>query len=1315
MGNDTINGGPGNDWIDGGPGDDNIDGGAGDDTIFGNDGNDTLHGGAGNDRIVGGNGCDRIYGEDGRDVIEGNNDNDTIIGGSGGDDIDGGSGDDAISGGSDDDVVRGGSGDDALYGEDGNDTINGDDGTDVLSGGAGNDNLSGGDGDDVLLGGDGRDVLDGGKGSDWLDGGADGDSLDGGAYRGGYDNDTYVVDTPEDIVIERPDKGIDRIRSSISYALGNYMEDLELVGSAAISGTGNAKDNRLLGNEADNLLVGGAGWDFLEGRAGNDTLDGGEGEDRLRGGEGDDLLNGGAGSDLMAGGAGDDSYTVDAAGDVITEAAGEGVDTVSASVSQALGENVENLILAGSEAIDGTGNALNNQLTGNSADNILLAGDGDDLLNGGGGNDTLEGGAGSDKCDGASGSDRIIGNGGADVMLGGDGDDVYVWNHGDGDDVIYEISQVSGNSLSLSGVSASKLTCRWTGNGVMTLYIAPSEVGRSDGGSIKFNPLTLTSIALADATWQGADVRSKLLAAMTTSGGDLIYDFDGNDTLAGSRGDDFLFGGRGHDTFVWARGDGNDVIGESNSHYPPYGFNNSIDTVMLRDISSQQVSFQLLKTDTYGQNLIIHIAPSTPGGSDGGRVTIRNFDGSKQTGIESFAFSDRVMSAADIAAALFRAASTPGADTIKGSSGDDRIVGGRGDDRLDGGSGDDIYEWSRGDGNDVIADTGSSLRYGDRIVLKGVTASQISVDRVGQYATLRIAPSTPGGSDGGSVKLHLKSVFASNMTIQLEGTTWTWADLATATSASEFIRADYGSSLLIGGTGDDYLRGGNGDDRYIWRRGDGNDVINEDGLTTTDTLVLQGVMSSQLSAVRYSDGIKLVIAPSSTAAGDDGSIMLLPNIYEGFAIETIELDDWVLSSSDILDFIAAAMTSPVRGLVASYPTIGNDWLVGTSGNDTISGGRGNDVLLIDTGDDTIIWNRGDGNDLIVESSNSLGDRILLGGVTPDQVSVRISGNSDEYTILSIASSSPGVLDGGTIELQYNTIETIVFSNGVSWSNSHLRSLALTGIATSGNDEIVAWLGHSQSDVVTAGTGDDYIDGGSGDDIYVWNRGDGNDVIRDSGTYPSRTSGDTVQLKNVSSSQVRFERADPTGDDLTIVIAPSGVAKSDGARLTIGSAVGRSGMGVENIALTDGTLKVADIAANLLAASSTTGNDWIVGFNANDSFSGGEGHDTLDGRDGNDVLNGGAGHDLLTGGSGNDRFVFESNCGFDVITDFSTGTGVGDVLQLSLGRDYDSFAEVMAVASQVSADTVLGFGSLGSITLQNVSVVSLNSDDFQFAA
>src|SRR6185503_4239400 len=118
--------------------------------------------------------------------------------------------------------------------------------------------------------------------------------------------------------------------------------------------------------------------------------------DTLNGGNGNDTLNGGTGNDTMTGGAGNDAYFVDASSDKITESANQGTDTVYSSISLTLGSNVEDLVLTGTGAINGTGNTLDNSLSGNAGANSLGGGSGHDVLNGGAGNDKLTGGADQD-------------------------------------------------------------------------------------------------------------------------------------------------------------------------------------------------------------------------------------------------------------------------------------------------------------------------------------------------------------------------------------------------------------------------------------------------------------------------------------------------------------------------------------------------------------------------------------------------------------------------------------------------------------------------------------------------------------------------------------------------------------------------------------------------------------------------------------------------------------------------------------------------------------------------------------------------------
>ncbi len=233
----------------------------------------------------------------------------------------------------------------------------------------------------ALTGNNAANVLDGGTGADTLAG------LDG--------NDTYLVDNTGDTIIELANNGTDLVQSSVTYTLAANVEHLTLTGTTAINGTGNTLDNVLTGNSANNTLTGGAG---------NDTLDGG------------------AGNDTMIGGTGNDTYVVNVTGDVVTENANEGTDTVQSSLTYTLGANVENLILTGTAAINGTGNPLDNQMIGNSAANTLSGANGNDTLRGGLGNDTVNGGSGNDT-----------------VLFGrGDGQDLVQDNSGTADKLLYD-------------------------------------------------------------------------------------------------------------------------------------------------------------------------------------------------------------------------------------------------------------------------------------------------------------------------------------------------------------------------------------------------------------------------------------------------------------------------------------------------------------------------------------------------------------------------------------------------------------------------------------------------------------------------------------------------------------------------------------------------------------------------------------------------------------------------------------------------------------------------------------------------------------
>jgi len=340
-GNDNIYGGLGNDSLDGGTGNDILLGDQGNDTLFGRDGADELQGNEGNDQLVGGAGDDKLFGQVGNDSLWGGDGNDLLMGFTATNEAKQSlsaaeTDDDTISGGMGNDILIGGFGADLLYGGDGRDELQGGFGSDILYGDGGNDNLFGQVGDDILYGGEGDDVLMGftasnetrqtlsvsetdddslygGAGRDTLIGGVGNDYLDGGAGSdvmvGGTGNDNYIINSVNDTIYEAAGEGYDKVITNKNYLLNANIEELRLVEGAVINGTGNAIDNLIVGNSSDNIL------------------------------------DGVTGADTMIGGQGNDIYYTDNVGDVVTELAGEGTDTVQSSISYKIGSNIENLLL----------------------------------------------------------------------------------------------------------------------------------------------------------------------------------------------------------------------------------------------------------------------------------------------------------------------------------------------------------------------------------------------------------------------------------------------------------------------------------------------------------------------------------------------------------------------------------------------------------------------------------------------------------------------------------------------------------------------------------------------------------------------------------------------------------------------------------------------------------------------------------------------------------------------------------------------------------------------------------------------------------
>lgn len=432
-GNDTINGGAGNDTLDGEGGTDSLSGGTGDDVYY-VAGSDVIveAASAGNDTVVADANFtlatnlenlylsinreqaeqvsttdeipDNAYGNGNaltgtgnslNNMIVGNYNNNTLTGLAGNDTLDGYGGSDTLIGGTGNDTYEVDSTADVVtevaaagidtvetslssytlsanvenltffnqsdydttshsgIGNELNNQITGTAGTDTLTGNAGNDTLIGGDGIDQLAGGLGDDVYE----------------VD---YSNGSYENNYV--SGFDKITEASAAGTDTIKltintdygNTVSYVLGANIEKLYATGDSY----GSYATIKLTGNTLNN---------YIELSAGSDSLSG--------------YIDGGSGADTMIGNSGSNTYIVDNIGDIVTETSSNDNpygydDLVNSSVSFTLGTNIENLTLTGTNAINGTGNALSNTITGNSAANILNGGAGSDDLAGGAGNDT---------------------------------------------------------------------------------------------------------------------------------------------------------------------------------------------------------------------------------------------------------------------------------------------------------------------------------------------------------------------------------------------------------------------------------------------------------------------------------------------------------------------------------------------------------------------------------------------------------------------------------------------------------------------------------------------------------------------------------------------------------------------------------------------------------------------------------------------------------------------------------------------------------------------------------------------------------------
>lgn len=1155
-------------------------------------------------------------------------------------------------------------------------------------------------------------------------------------------------------------QSVEHLATANSHEVGLPVAVESHVGTATndtVVGTASA-ENALLGLDGADSLTGGALSDRFTGGGGADTLLGGAGNDSYvwSKGDGNDIINDLSISKLET----DTLVLTDVASTEVQLSRAQGSNNLVVTISSPGGDEtitIQNLFSDptkgyGIEAIsfgDGVVWSLDDILGHTRLDGTSAA----DTLSGKGHGDNIFGGDGNDTVDGNDGDDEITGGQGDDVLRGDDGADTYFWSRGDGNDTINDtgLSVTDIDRLVLTDVNSQDVVLSRALTGAH-LLITINGPGGSEEITVQNRYYSISEgrglevIEFADGVvWTLEDILQQTSRAGTNSANalsgtayiDVLQGLDGNDTIDGNAGDDIIVGGlgadvvrgdAGSDTYLWSRGDGNDVINETDISVT------DIDTLYLQDVASSDVT---LSRVTGSDDLIITIVGAT---SEVITVQNRYWGTARGYGIEAIKFADGAFWSLETildrtvvngtssgdwlvgTAYLDNLFGLAGNDTLDGNAGDDVIVGGGGADIVRGDAGNDLYLWSKGDGNDSLSDTSSSLTDLDTLRLTDVSSVEavltqsgnnllITVGSTGEQITVTNRFQSAGSgygvefiefSDGVVVNVLDNPVAESIVNGTASGEVlagWGFKDTIYGLDGNDTIDGNGDDDTIIGGLGNDTLRGDAGNDQYIWERGDGHDLLHDDGtsLTELDRLVLTDVASDEVTLTRAQGSNDLLITISGSGGAETITVKdRFNNPVKGYGLELIEFSDGVMWT---LDEIIARTTLTGDASANSFTgTAYDDNIYGAGGNDTLAGHAGDDYLIGGVGDDLLwggvagnvqtengndiyVWSKGDGNDVLKDWGQSLAEADTLELVDVDSTDValtRQSGSTD--LVLTVVSNGEAlVIDERYQNPSYGYgIERITFRDGVIWSlDDILERARVEGDAganlLSGSSYADNLFGYSGNDTLTAGLGDDSLFGGGGDDVlwgggnstqtengddtFTWAAGDGNDLIKDWSQSTLET--DTLVFVDVASSDVSLSRTSGN-KDLFITVLSTGEVITVDERFQNTS----YGYGVEVIKFSDGVIwDLDDILAHTRVDGTAAANT-LVGTEYRDNIYGLDGNDVIDGNGGDDHIAGGRGVDTLRGDAGNDTYYWAMGDGNDTLNETATSKAEIDVLQFS---------------------------------------------------
>jgi len=279
-------------------------------------------------------------------------------------------------------------------------------------------------------------------------------------------------------------------------------------------------------------------------------------------------------------------------------------------------------------------------------------------------------------------------------------------------------------------------------------------------------------------------------------------------------------------------------------------------------------------------------------------------------------------------------------NTLEGGAGDDWLVATAGSDTFDGGEGKDFVDYSE--------------------VTAGVTLTLGGYTPTSAYS---------GYGSGGLATNHV----------------YTAVEGVVGSAYADTLSAGDGDQTFVGGAGNDWLAGGAGADTYVFSRGDGFDIIDEDNTGWNVLSIGEGVTFSDL-------WIETLGSPTWLTVGIRGTADSIRTINNFTVAANNKLKSIDMNGAGQLDI--GSVTYAVAGDDNANSLNGGanrgDMIFGNNGADTITGsgttwedkgnvvvgGLGNDAITTSGGDDQFAYDRGDGQDSINDSGGE--DTIVFG-------------------------------------------------------------------------------------------------------------------------------------------------------------------------------------------------------------------------------------------------------------------------------------------------------------------------------------------------